>query len=337
MKRVGGLFEEICSYPNLLRASRSAERGKRYRPDVLEFNLRREDRIVRLARVLREDVWRPGEHRHFEILEPKRRWISAAPYEDRVVHHAVCNVIGPVLDRRMIFDCWANRDGKGTHRAVLRYQRFSTRYRFALKMDIRKYFASIDHVILKQHLGRAFNDQRLLRLINMIVDTGRVPEPHHVTVPGDDLFVPFARTVGLSIGNLTSQLWSNSYLCAFDHWVKEELCAPAYLRFVDDFVLLHDSKGALDDYADRVRNKLFGLRLELHANKCVIRRVSEGLPFLGYVVWPDRIRVRGETVRRFRRRYRRLRLVAPERAAASLAAWQGHVRLSGTWRRRSLA
>ena len=123
MKRTGGLFDRVCSFENLLLAARKAQAGKRYRPDVLRFNLRREDHLHRLVDELRQGCWKPAPHRHFLIRDPKTRWISAAPFRDRVVHHALCNLIEPVLDRRLIFDCWANRRGKGSHRAVLRYQR----------------------------------------------------------------------------------------------------------------------------------------------------------------------------------------------------------------------
>jgi hypothetical protein len=243
----------------------------------------------------------------------------------------------PVLDRRLIFDCWANRLGKGTHRAVLRYQAFAGRHRFALKMDISKYFPSIDHLILKQQLRRAFKDPPLVALMDLIIDGGQVPERPVEYFPGDDLFTPHERARGLPIGNLTSQLWANTYLSAFDHWVRQELGAPAYLRFVDDFILLHDSKAMLFDWAAALAEQLAALRLRPHPGKTVVRRTAEGVPFLGYVVWPDRIRVRGQTVRRFRRRYRRRLAADPEAAADSLTAWQGHVRLAGTWRRKGVA
>lgn len=336
MRRAGGLFDRFCSFRNLHKAASLAQKGKRYRGEVLRFNLRREDELHRLSALLLAGDWRPLPHRHFLIREPKVRWISAAPYPDRVVHHALCNVMGPELERRLIHDCWANRAGKGTHRAVLRYQGFACGHRFALKLDLMKYFPSIDHAILKQQLRRAFKDSRLLDMMDHIIDGGRVPEPHYAHFPGDDLFTPFERAKGLPIGNLTSQLWANSYLSGFDHWVKEELGSGAYLRFVDDFILLHDSRAVLSEWLRFIKEKLEGCRLAVHPLKSVIRRTSEGVPFLGYVIWPDRIRVRGVTVRRFRRRYRATRSADPEAARTSLAAWRGHTRLAGTYRRREI-
>ena len=336
MKRVGGLFDRLCSFENLLQAARRAQRAKRYRPEVLRFNHRLEDALHRLSEELRTGEWRPGRHRHFRIREPKVRWISAAPYADRVVHHALCAVMGPVLDRRLIHDCWANRSGKGSHRAVLRYQRFAGRSAYALKVDLRKYFPSIDHLILKNQLRRVFKDRRLLAVMERIIDCGVVPEPHHAYFPGDDLFTPFERPKGLPIGNLTSQLWANSYLCGFDHWVTRRLRTRGYLRYVDDFILLGDDPGRLRSWLVEVHAQLAALRLEVHPKKCQVRRTDEGVPFLGHVIWPNRIRVRGQTVRRFRRRYRRKSRADPLAAQASLAAWRGHTRLAGRWRRAGL-
>jgi retron-type reverse transcriptase len=334
MKRVGNLMSRVWAYDNLLAAAQRAQCGKRYRDDVLVFNFRRDENLHVLRAALRDGSWRPQGHRHFLIFEPKRRWISAAPYPDRVVHHAVCQVIGPELERRLIFDCWANRVGKGTHRAVLRNQQLAARFPFALKMDIRRYFPSVDHAILKAQLRRVFKDPALLSLLDAIVDAAEVPEPAIEYFPGDTLFTPFERPRGLPIGNLTSQLWANTYLNDFDHWVHQQLRAPAYLRFVDDFIVLGQSRGELTERLAAIGEYLLSLRLRLHERKCVVRRTLEGVPFLGYVVWPDRIRVRGETVRRYRRRYRREALRDPCAAAESLAAWQGHVALAGTWRRR---
>ncbi|MCB1037677.1 MAG: RNA-directed DNA polymerase, partial [Acidobacteria bacterium] len=272
MKRAGGLFERLCSFENLLAAANRAQVGKRFRQEVLRFNFRREDHLHHLRRLLLAGEWQPSPHRHFRIFEPKERWISAAPYRDRVVHHGICNVIGPIIDRRLIFDCWANRLGKGSHRAVLRYQRFASRYLYALKVDIRKYFPSIDHPLLKEEFRRLFKDRRLLRLLDLVVDTGVVPEPFEAYFPGDDLFTPMARPKGLPIGNLTSQLWANLYLDRFDRWIKEELRVPAYLRFVDDFILLSDSKETLVEWFRALEERLDTLRLRLHRRKSVIRR-----------------------------------------------------------------
>jgi retron-type reverse transcriptase len=283
---------------------------------VLRFNHQKEDHLHELSQQLRAGTWRPGPHRHFQIREPKLRWISAAPYSDRVVHHALCRVIGPVLDARLIDDCFANRVGKGSHRGVLRYQQLAGQYRYALKLDIRQYFPAIDHQILEYALRRIFKDDRLLDLMTRILYAGVVPAPYCAYFDGDDLFTPGLRPKGLPIGNLTSQLWANAYLSGFDHWVKECLGAQGYLRYVDDFILLNDNPA------------------QLHRWLVDVRQSAEGMPFLGYFIWPNCIRVRGESVRRFRRKIRRREQAgaAQEDRTASLVAWRGHVRWAGSWR-----
>ena len=267
MRRVGGLFGQVPAFDNLLLAAQRAQRGKRYRPDVLRFNRQLEDHLHRLSRELASGEWTPSPHRHFLVHDPKERWISAAPYPDRVVHHAICNVIEPEIDRRLIYDCWANRRGNGSHRAVLRYQRFAGRFRHALKVDVQKYFPAIDHEILKARFRRTFKEAPLLDLLDRIVDHGTSPEPFRAYFPGDDLFTPWDRRQGLPIGNLTSQIWANLYLDELDHWVKERLGAPGYLRFVDDFILLHDEKRVLAEWMERVKEKLAELRLLAHPRK----------------------------------------------------------------------
>ncbi len=146
MKRAGGLWPEITSFANLLHAARQAQQGKRYRSNVLAFNARIELELEQLQRELLEKTYRPGAYRTFEIYEPKRRMISAAPYRDRVVHHALCHVIAPIFERTFIHDSYANRAGFGTHRALRRFTGFLRSTRYVLQCDIRKYFPSIDHI-----------------------------------------------------------------------------------------------------------------------------------------------------------------------------------------------
>ena len=329
---MGHLFEQVAALDNLERAARCAQRGKRYRPDVLRFHYHEERNLLALRDRLIAGDWQPSDHRHFKIFEPKPRLISAAPYPDRVVHHAIYNVIAPTMERGLIHDCWANRTGKGAHRAVLRFQRFASNARFVLKVDIAKYFPSIDHRILLDQFRATFKDRKLLELLRRVVEHAPAPQPPRLYFAGDDLFSPWERPTGLPIGNLTSQLWANTYLAGFDRWVKQGLRAPAYLRFVDDFALFADDVGQLRLWSARIAERLARLRLKLHPRKTVIRRTSEGSSFLGYVITPKTIRVRGETVRRFRHRLRGRRCSEPSRRD-SIAAWYGHVGMAGTYRR----
>ena len=170
MKRHGFLFERIAAFDNLLMAARQAASGKKDRMRVADFLFHLETELLCLQDELKAGTWRPGPFRVFEIREPKPRRISAADFRDRVLHHAICNIIGPIFEKRAIHDSWACRTGKGSHGAVLRAQGFARRHRYFLKCDIRRYFESVDHAILKRLLRRIFKDAQLLALLDRIID-----------------------------------------------------------------------------------------------------------------------------------------------------------------------
>jgi retron-type reverse transcriptase len=176
MKRQGNLFDSIRSFSALFSASRKARRGKRFRDSTAGFEFNLEGEIIRLERELREKTYRPGPYREFYIYEHKKRKISAAPYRDRVVQHALCAVIEPIIDRSLIHDTYACRAGKGTHKAVDRFTAFSRKFRYALKFDIEKYFPSIDHEILKAKIRRKIKCQDTLWLIDLIIDSSNPQE-----------------------------------------------------------------------------------------------------------------------------------------------------------------
>jgi retron-type reverse transcriptase len=234
MKRYGNLYPAIIGFENLFAAAYRARRGKRYRPDVAAFHFHLETGILTLRDELVTQTYQPGAYRAFYIHDPKRRLISAAPYRDRVVHHALCRVIEPIFERGFIFDSYANRLGKGTHAALDRATQLARRYPYALKCDIEKYFPSIDHAILLERIERKIKCRRTLWLIERIVANSNPQEDVVRYFPGDDLFTPAERRRGIPIGNLTSQFFANIYLDGFDHFVQERLGQPAYVRFADD-------------------------------------------------------------------------------------------------------
>ncbi|MGH8476156.1 MAG: reverse transcriptase domain-containing protein [Methylococcales bacterium] len=307
MKRLGNLWKRLVGFENLLLAFRKARRGKRRKPGVALFDLNLEKELLRLQRDLLSGDYVPGEYRLFTIYERKPRVIAAAPFRDRVVHHALMNVIEAPLDRRFIFDCYACRAGKGAHAAVARYQIWARSHAYALKMDISRYFPSVDHDLLKAKLRRLIKDRHVLAVLDKIVDSGpqRAPDAPLVYFPGDDLFTPLERRIGLPIGNLTSQFFANLYLNDFDHWVQENLHASAYLRYVDDMVILDDDKGRLAEIKAMVRDALRRERLRLHPNKAHIVPVSGGLDLLGYRVFPKHRFLRNDNGWRFTRKLRR--------------------------------
>ena len=304
MKRFGNLWPQIIDFTNLLHAARKAQKGKRFRPNVLDFNYNLEPELQTLQTELASKTYRPGKYRTFEIKEPKPRMISAAPYRDRVVHHALCNVIVPLIEPSFIFDTYANREGKGTHLALKRFTRYARSSQYVLQCDIQKYFPSIDHEILKACLRRKIKCPDTLWLIDTIIDGSNEQIPAAFHFQDDDLLSPLAHRRGLPIGNLTSQFFANVYLTGFDHFVKETLGAKKYLRYVDDFALFSNDRDFLVAARQAMEDYLDTLRLKIHPIKSHISRTQHGANFLGFRIFPDRIRVRTENLRRARRRCR---------------------------------
>jgi retron-type reverse transcriptase len=284
MKRAGHLIERIADADNLRLAYWKASKGKRAKVEVRRF---RDDLNARLLG-LRHDLlsgsapW--GPYRTFTVFDPKQRVICAAPFRDRVAHHAIMNVIEPYFDSYQIDDSYACRRGKGLDGALRRAVKFCHRGDWYLKMDVRKYFDSIDHGVLKRLLQRRFKDPALLGLLDGIIDS-------YATAPGR----------GVPIGNLTSQFFANHYLAMLDHDVKERLGCPRYVRYMDDFVVSDASK----DRLLRVRAEVVWfladtLRLELRP-PC-LQRCSTGMTFLGYRVYPGHVRLASRSRKRFRRK-----------------------------------
>jgi hypothetical protein len=331
------MYDALTSWDNLLLAYKKAGAGKRRHPNVAAFEHRLEDNLLRLQHELRTQAYRPGKYESFYIHEPKRRLISAAPFRDRVVHHALCNLIEPIFERRFIADSYANRIGKGTHRALNRCQEFARRFRYVLQCDLKQFFPSIDHAILREILARIIHDLNVLWLIDRILESGEgvLNDAYElVYFPGDDLFAA-NRPRGLPIGNLTSQFWANVYLNAFDHFVKRELRCAAYLRFVDDLLLFEDDKNILWSWKSACEKRLGSLRVTLHPDAHP-RPVSEGIPFLGFVVFPQRRRLKRRKGIHFQRRLRELfiRQQAGEiplaKITGSVQGWVNHTRYGNT-------
>lgn len=328
---------QLCRWENLYLAYRKAARGKRGKPPAARFEYRLEDNLIRLQEELRTKTYRPGAYHSFYIHEPKRRLISAAPFRDRVVHHALCNVIEPVFERSFIAHSYANRLGKGTHRALDRCQHFARHYRYALQCDVQQFFPAVDHAVLRGILARKVSDSDVLWLVDRILESGQgvLSKAYHmVWFPGDDLLAA-NRPRGLPIGNLTSQFWANCYLNPFDHFVKRELRCPAYLRYVDDFLLFAGDKPTLWAWRDAVVERLARFRLTIHPGAHP-RPATEGIPFLGFVVYPDRRRLKRRKGIHFRQRFQALvtRYAAGEipleRVTASAQGWVEHARYGNT-------
>ncbi len=326
MHREKNLFPGIVAFDNLYRAFVGASRGKRDRPEVREFEYHLETRLWEIRDELEAGSYAWGRLRSFWVRDPKRREIRAAPFRDRVVHHALFSVLDPIFRRGFIADSYACIPGRGTHHAVQRYRAF-VRVRagrgYRVQGDIRHYFASVDHAVLRARLRRRIGDEPLLRLLDGLIT-------HGADVPGR----------GMPIGSLTSQLFANVYLDALDHFVKEHLRVRHYLRYMDDFLLLTaDRREAWDRLAEVRAFLAERLRLELNRRRVVVAPVREPCDLLGYVHHSDgRVRVRRRSVRRLWRRVPALarRVAAREIdsaiARASVASWFGLAKHADTFR-----
>jgi RNA-directed DNA polymerase len=314
-----------------------ASKGKRGQPNVSAFEHRLEENLLDLQEELRSRTYRPGSYQSFYIHEPKRRLISAAPFRDRVVHHALCNLLEPIFERTFVADSYANRVGKGTHRALNRAQELDRTFPYVLQCDVRQFFPSIDHMLLHDILARKLADADVLSLIDRILESGQgvLSEQYDmVYFPGDDLFA-VDRPRGLPIGNLTSQFWANVYLNPFDHYVKRTLRCRGYVRYVDDFLLYAVDKAALWDWKEAVRDRLARLRLTIHPETHP-HPVTEGIPFLGFTIFPERRRLKRRKGIYFQRKLRAM--MAAHRAgdlelarvSASVQGWVNHVRYGNT-------
>jgi retron-type reverse transcriptase len=258
---------------------------------VAEFSLNFLDNIVELQTELAQKTYRHGGYKSFKINDPKPRDIHKAAVRDRLVHHALYRVLYPRFDRVFIYDSYSCRRNKGTHRAIDRFREYGrkvskngTRTCWVLKGDIRKFFANIDHAILKDVLARYLEDESVLWLLAQVIDSFNI-----VNSPD----------VGLPLGNLTSQLLVNVYMNEFDQFAKRVLKAKYYIRYADDFVILSENEKELQKSVPRIAQFLEdSLKLSLHPDKLYIKTLASGLDFLGWVHFPHHRVLRTSTRKR---------------------------------------
>jgi len=333
------IWEELITFKNLEFAFLLARKGKRNRKDVASYEYHLEENLIELQHDLRNGTYLPGSYHNFWIHDPKKRLISAASFRDRVVHHALHNMIGPIFEQSMIFDSYANRIGKGTHPAIDRCTRFLRKYSYVLLIDIKQYFPSIDHEILLNEIGRKISDEKVLSLCRKILESGNgiLAEAYDMQFfPEDNLFSVF-RPRGLPIGNLTSQFWANVYLMRFDHWVKRDLRIPGYIRYVDDMVFFSDSKPQLNSARNIIISHLSDLRLTIHENSAQVRPTRIGIPFLGFQIFPDHRMIKKRksiyAQRKLRQRKRQWLsgTLSSEKMKASVEGWLAHISHGDTY------
>jgi len=284
MKRLNHLFEQIVDFNNVRLAFLKALRGNRSSLSAINYcqNIDKNLALLRNKLLTLNPDW--GRYTSFLITDPKLRTISTAPFEQRIMHHAIMNILEPIVERPLIYHSYACRKGKGTHAAVLyAFEQCKTKP-FFLKLDIRKYFDSIDHEILKTQLRRLIKDERVIFLLDGIIDS-------YETTTGR----------GVPIGNLTSQFFANMYLAGMDHYILEELHPSAYCRYMDDFVIWTSSKEQLNTIFTKTNNYIND-NLNLLLKPPVFGSSASGLPFLGFLVKDKGIYLMQKSKRRVKER-----------------------------------
>ncbi len=331
MKTYNNLFNKICAFQNLYLAYLKARKCKRYRKDILKFSYNLEENLLMLQEELSNQTYCHGGYRQFIVCDAKKRHIKAAPFRDRVVHHAVYNIIEPIFDKGFIYDNYACREEKGTHKAIKRLEQFIKKRPFGalkiycLKCDISKYFASINHKVLLEIVKKKISDKKVIWLIQEIVNSNYEKEVGE----------------GIPIGNLTSQLFANIYLNELDQFVKHQLRIKYYIRYMDDFLILDFNKRKLQKIKREIGEFLEEkLKLKLHPKKANISPTKNGIDFLGYQILSNYRLLRKSTVKRFIKRTKKYQkmlnkgLLTEERFNNALQSWLAYAEHANSWRLR---
>lgn len=308
-------YQEIISLENLLVAWEEFAKEKKKRADVRIFARALLHNVLSLHQDLTNFSYRHSRYEAFKVNDPKPRNIHKAIVCDRLLHRAIYRILYPIFDQTFIHDSYSCRDDKGTHRAFRQLINFSyrvsknyTRPCLAIKMDIRKFFDSIDHKILLELLQKRINDPKLLDLLKQIIQS-----------------FEFSPGKGMPLGNLTSQLFANVYMDPLDKFVKHQLRAKYYLRYADDFMLLSTNADQLMGYFIEINRFLkTELKLHIHPNKVHLRKLSQGIDFVGYVSLPRYSLPRRKTLGRIFRQVEKLDQEALEKSLPSYLGYLGH-------------
>jgi|GEM_PF-161531 len=291
-------YEELCSYENLFFAFQRAKKGKTLKDYVINFEKNLEENLKKLRIELLMQTYKPRPLKTFILHDPKTRKISKSDFRDRVIHHTICNIIEYVFDKKFISDSFANRLRKGSINAIKRFDYFkrkvsrnNTRKTFILKADIKKYFENVKHEILINILEKTIEDKRIIWLIKIILKNYKSKKQNK----------------GMPLGNLTSQFFANVYLNELDQFVKHNLRIKYYIRYVDDFVIIHNSNKKLKFYKEKINNFLeTKLDLELHPNKTKILKLEKGISFLGFRIFYHHKLLSKKNIKKFERNLKQL-------------------------------
>lgn len=325
------LFEKAFSFENLIKSYYKARLGHSRSYEVADFSYTLEENIFQLMVELNDGTYKTGSYRVFSVFEPKERIIKAVPFRDRVVHHAIHSVLEPIFEARFIEDSYACRKDKGTYHGLVRLKKHVMKpihKQYALKCDVKKYFPSIDHEILKSIVRNKVKDKKFNKTLFEIIDSDSSM---------------FGVDKGIPIGNLTSQLFANIYLHGLDMYVKHELKIKPYFRYVDDFIILSDSKDNLKQTRKQITSFLKNeLKLTVPYYKANIFLVKDGVDFIGYKIFPTKILVRKSNYKRLIRRLKYLnklygtRTVSKEQfedmVKVQYSSWTGYAKHADAYR-----
>jgi retron-type reverse transcriptase len=325
------MYKKIADFKNLIIAYQKARKCKRYKRNIVRYAFLLENNLLQLRKELDLESYSPSSYICFTVTDPKIRKVAAPAFRDRVLQHSLVSQIEPLFERKFIYDSYACRKNKGTHFGLRRVKKFLMAARskygkdtpiYCLRLDIEKFFASVSWDVLLKIINKTVLCEKTKKLIEKIVTKHHCFDNrgHPIESPAD--VVRPKERLGLPIGNLTSQLFANIFLNELDHFVKEKLRIRWYARYMDDFLIIHPKKNYLKKARDEIKQFLkYHLKLNLHPKKVIIQNVKDGVPFVGYLIFYDHVKIRGSTLLRMRRKLKRRRL-----NKATLSALRGHLK-----------
>ncbi len=304
MKRIGNLYEQIYSWDNLVLADQKARIGKSKYKEIKNFDLNKETNLTLLQDLLINNNYKTSEYTVFKVIQEKERIISKLPYfPDRILHHAVMNILQVYFVKCFVSNTFNCIKGRGIHKAFYKLKRDlkdTNNTQYCLKLDIEKFYPSINHDILKFLLRKKFKDNKLLILLDEIIDS----------------------TGGIPIGSYLSQYFGNFYLTYFDYWVKEKLKIKYYYRYCDDLVILHSDKTYLYKVKKEIRNYLSSnLKLTIKSNYQIFPINKRGIDFIGYKFYHTHVLLR----KRIKKNYiKMIKYNNNDKSKASYHGWLVH-------------
>ena len=301
------LYQQIYDLENVYKASKKAMKGKKSKPHIAKWWLNEDANVLNIHNELKDKSYNFGRYTEFIINDRVQRKISAAPFKDRVTHHAITNILEPIFEKSFIYDSYSNRKYKGVSNGLKRAKYFSNKFKYILKLDIKKYFPSIVQDVLIKQISKKVQDEDTLDLCKNLINNSNKQDEIINYVKGDNLFTPIEIKKGLPLGNQTSQFFGNIYLNDFDHFVKEKLRIKGYIRYVDDMIFFHNDKDFLENIIEKLQFFLDAFRLKIHPLKTKLVSTEKGFEFLGHKVYKTHFRVTNRGIKRARKNLKKIR------------------------------